>query len=137
VTTASAVRSDEEFLAAFEDLTLPKEEFSHRQHVRLAWVCLRRNDFDEAARRVVEGIQRFAAHHGATGLYHETITQAWLRLVVDGRRRAPGAASFEAFLAANPQLDGKGALDPYYAPDTLMSDTARARFVAPDRAPLP
>lgn len=137
MTAAQAARTDEEFLAAFEDLTLPKEEFSHRQHVRLAWICLGRDRFDEASRRVVQGIQRFAAHHGATGLYHETITQAWLRLVADGRRRQPGAASFEAFLAANPQLSGKGALEPYYEPATLMSDEARARFVAPDRAPLP
>ena len=137
MTTAQLVRTDEEFLAAFEDLSLPKEEFSHRQHVRLAWVCLGRHEFADAARRVVEGIQRFAAHHGATGLYHETITQAWLRLIADGRRRGPGAPTFDAFLEVNPQLHGKGALDPYYAPETLMSDAARSHFVAPDRAPLP
>ena len=136
-TTAQSVRSDEEFLAAFEDLTLPKEDFSHGQHVRLAWVCLGRHAFVDASRRVVDGIKRFAAHHGAHGLYHETITQAWLRLIADGRRRAPDAGSFEAFLDANPQLRGKGALEPYYEPATLMSDAARAAFVPPDRAPLP
>jgi hypothetical protein len=129
--------SDEQFLRAFEDGTLPKEEFSHGQHVRLAWLYLGRHDFADAARRVVDGIRRFAALHGATGLYHETITQAWLRLIAAGRRRTPEAVSFAGFLEANPQLKTKGALDPYYEPATLGSDEARASFVPPDRSPLP
>jgi hypothetical protein len=129
--------SDEQFLAEFEAGTLPKEDFSHRQHVRLAWLYLGRHEFPDASRRVVEGIKGFAARHGATGLYHETITHAWLRLIADGRRRAPAADTFVGFLDANPQLAGKGALDPYYDPATLKSDRARASFIAPDRSPLP
>lgn len=129
--------SDEQFLAAFEAGTLPKEEFPHRQHVRLAWLYLGRHEFADASRRVVDGIKRFAALHGAHGLYHETITQTWLRLIADGRRRTPAAGSFAAFLEANPHLAGKGALDPYYDPATIQSDRARTSFVPPDRAPLP
>ncbi|HET9315404.1 MAG TPA: hypothetical protein VFQ51_07420 [Vicinamibacteria bacterium] len=130
--------SDDEFLAAFEACTLPKEEFSHRQHVRLAWLYLGRNEFVDASRLVADGIKRFAARYGVTGLYHETITQAWLRLIADGRKRTlVGADTFAGFMEANPTLSTKGALDPYYAPETLKTDEARARFVAPDRAPLP
>jgi hypothetical protein len=136
VTTTEAVLDDAQFLAAFEDGTLPKEDFPHRAHVRLAWLYLGRYGFEDASRRVVDGIRRFAALHGATGLYHETITRAWLRLIADGRRRTP-ADSFAGFLAVNPQLAVKGALDPYYSRDTLLSDAARATFVAPDRSPLP
>lgn len=136
MSTLTTVRSDAEFLAAFEDCTLPKEDFPHREHVRLAWLYLGRHGFDEASRRVVDGIQRFAAHHGATGLYHETVTRAWLRLIAAARRTTP-AGSFAAFLAASPQLTVKGALDPYYDPATLASDAARADFVPPDRGPLP
>jgi hypothetical protein len=129
--------SDEQFLTEFEAGTLPKEEFSHRQHVRLAWLYLGRHGLADASRLVADGIKRFAALHGATGLYHETITQAWLRLIADGRRRAPDASTFAAFLEANPQFAAKGALDPYYEPATLLSDEARSSFVRPDRAPLP
>jgi len=129
--------SDEQFAAAFEACTLRKEDFPHREHVRLAWLYLGRHDFAEASRRVVDGIKRFAAHHDVPGLYHETITQAWLRLIAEGRRRAAHAETFEAFLLANPQLAAKGALDPYYDPTTLRSDAARASFVPPDRKPLP
>jgi hypothetical protein len=129
--------SDEQFLAAFEACTLPKEDFPHREHVRLAWLYLGRHDFADASRRVVDGIKRFAARHDVPGLYHETITRAWLRLIADARRRVPGAGSFAAFLEANPQLAAKGALDAYYDPETLKSGEARASYVAPDRAPLP
>ena len=129
--------SDEQFLAAFEATTLPKEDFPHREHVRLAWLYLGRHEFADASQRVVDGIKRFAARHDVPGLYHETITRAWLRLIEAGRCAAPAAASFQAFLEANPQLATKGALDPYYDPATLQSAEARAVFAPPDRAPLP
>lgn len=129
--------SDEQFLAEFEACTLSKEAFSHRDHVRLAWLYLGRHAFADASQRVVEGIRRFAAHHDVPGLYHETITRAWLRLIDAGRRATPDAASFAAFLEANPQFATKGALEPYYDPATLQSPRARAAFVDPDRAPLP
>ena len=129
--------SDEQFLEAFEACTLPKEDFPHREHVRLAWLYLGRHEFADASRRVVDGIKRFAVHHDVPGLYHETITRAWLTLIADGRRRAPDASTFADFIDANPGLAAKGALDPYYDPATLQSDASRATFVAPDRAPLP
>jgi hypothetical protein len=129
--------SDDEFLTQFEAGTLPKAEFSHRQHVRLAWLYLGRHEFADASARVVEGIKVFAALHGVTGLYHETITRAWLRLIADGRKRTPDAPTFAGFMEANPALATKGALHPYYDPETLKTDDARARFVLPDRAPLP
>jgi hypothetical protein len=128
---------DDSFLQAFEACTLPKDRFSHRDHVRLAWLCLGRQPFEEAARRVSDGIRRFAAFHGLTGLYHETITRAWLHVIAAARREPPPAATFAAFLEAHPGLGAKGALDPYYSPGTLLSEAARSRFVPPDRAPLP
>lgn len=125
--------NDDAFLAAFEDGTLPKEDFTHAAHVRLAWVCLRRDGFAEGSARVIAGIRAFAALHGATGLYHETVTRAWLALVAAAD---DGAPTFEQFLERSPQLRGR-ALDRHYAPETLATDDARARFVPPDREPLP
>jgi hypothetical protein len=126
--------TDETFLQAFEAGTLPKEDFSHAAHVRLAWICLRRDGFEEGSVRVVAGIQAFARRHGATGLYHETVTRAWLALVAAAGVEEP--PSFDAFLAAHPELRGR-VLDRHYAPETLASGAARARFVPPDREPLP
>lgn len=125
--------SDDEFLRAFEDGTLPKDAFTHAAHVRLAWACLRRDGFAAGSERVVRGIRAFAALHGATGLYHETVTRAWLALVAAADAGEP---SFEEFLAAHPELRGR-ALERHYAPETLAAPEARARFVPPDREPLP
>ena len=127
--------TDGEFLEAFDDGTLPRDDFTHGAHVRLAWICLRRLGFEEGSRRVVAGIRAFAALHGATGLYHETVTRAWLALIAAADTAE--AASFDAFLAAHPGLFVRGVLERHYDPRTLASEEARARFMAPDREPLP
>ncbi len=40
--------TDAEFVAAFESCALPAQAFRHRDHVRLAWLYLRRVPYDEA-----------------------------------------------------------------------------------------
>jgi hypothetical protein len=128
---------DAAFLAAFEDGTLPKEQFPHREHLRVAWLYLSAHGFVDGSLRVAAGIRHFAAVHDVPGLYHETVTRAWLRVVEHARAQGPPAASFAAFLAANPQLAVRGVLERYYEPATLQSAEARAAFVPPDREPLP
>ena|SRR5438445_6803077 len=73
--------NDSEFVRAVERCEFPKESFHHRDHIRLAWIYLRQCDRGEAERRMADTIRRFAAHHGVTDKYHETITLAWMRLV--------------------------------------------------------
>jgi hypothetical protein len=126
--------TDDAFLEAFETGILPKEDFPHGAHLRLAWICLRRDGFVRGSVRVIAGIQAFARLHGATGLYHETVTRAWLALIAGAGVEQP--ATFDAFLAGHPELRGR-ALDRHYSPETLASDAARVRFVPPDREPLP
>lgn len=127
--------TDDAFLEAFEACTLPPGSFHHSDHVRLAWLYLTRHPFTEAFSMFVEGLKRFAAANGAAGLYHETITCAYLFLI---RERIEGAApgTWEAFLAANGDLLRwkPSVLDDYYHPATLASDRARRIFVLPDRA---
>jgi hypothetical protein len=126
--------TDDLFLEAFETGALSKEDFTHAAHVRLAWICLRRDGFLCGSTRVIAGIQAFARLHGADGLYHETVTRAWLTLIAAADTAQ--APTFEAFLAAHPELRGR-VLDRHYDPHTLASAAARARFMAPDREPLP
>jgi hypothetical protein len=123
-----------DFLDRFEAAAIPKEEFDHRAHVRVAWLYLRRYGLEEAGDRMAAGIRRFAAAHGATGKYHETITQAWVRLVAAsiGDQR-----EFADFVAANPELLDKELPNAYYSAERLWSDEARRAFVEPDRRPLP
>src|SRR5689334_9714287 len=122
--------SDDEFAAAVEQGETPNEGFRHRDHLRLAWIYLRRYR-GEAGARIAQTIRRFAARHGKPDLYHETVTQAWLRLVAAAARD-----SFEETLHAHPSLLDKHLLEIYYSPELLASTDAKFQFLAPDRKPL-
>ena len=124
--------TDSEFMGSFEDGTLPGSVFHHQDHVRLAWLYLARYPALEALARFAEGLKRFAAAQGHAGLYHETITWAYLFLIQE-RRAATGAETWEEFAARNPDLLGwnPSVLDRYYDRETLFSDRARQVFVMP------
>jgi hypothetical protein len=124
--------NDTEFIQRFEGCTLSTDAFHHRDHVRLAWLYLRRYPALEALTRFAEGLKRFAAAHGHDGLYHETITWAYLFLI---RERMADDESWEDFTAKNPDLLAwnPSILDYYYEQNTLLSDRARRIFVLPDR----
>lgn len=121
--------TDEEFLKAFNNTTL--EPFHHRDHLRVTFLYLAQ--FGEAGtrERLGQAILRYAAARNGAAKYHETITQAWIRLVA-----LAAAPSFEGMLAAYPQLLDKNLLKHYYSSDVLMSEEARERWVEPDLEPL-
>src|ERR1043165_6844264 len=41
--------TDDDFVRAFESYELPPDSFRHKQHLRLAWLYLRRLPYDAAA----------------------------------------------------------------------------------------
>jgi hypothetical protein len=129
--------SDAEFLAALEKATYPPEQFSHRAHLRLGWLCLREDGFEVGLSRLRATIQRYATSVGAAGKYHETITRVWAEHVQAALELTPRHGSFEAFLAAHPGLLNSGLLERHYRKETLASAEAKGGWVPPDREPLP
>ena len=125
--------SDDEFLARFEAYAL--DEFTHRDHLRVAFVYSRRGGVD-AAIRGARRIRGFAAAAGATRKYHDTLTVGWARVVAHLAGRHP-TLSFASFLDAHPELQRRDLLLAHYSKPLLLSDAARARFVEPDLVPLP
>lgn len=127
--------ADEDLLRRFEDATLPAASFHHREHVRVAWLYLRQEEPVAALSRFSEGLKRFAAAKGATGLYHETITWAYLLLIRERMEREGAGATWGEFAERNPDLLRwkPSILDRYYRPETLGSELARRAFVMPDR----
>jgi len=126
--------NDEEFLAALQNGQLQPEQFSHAAHIRAAYCYLRRNDFLEACIAMRNSLQSFAERIGKPGLYHETITIAFMSLVAERIARQAVADSAE-FLTLYPELQDKALLHRYYAPGVLDSELARRHFVlggAPD-----
>lgn len=118
-------------LDAFEACTIPNGEFHHADHIRVAWLYLRERPLLEAIERFTAGLRRFAAHHGVPGLYHETISWAYLLLI---HERMNGEDSFDEFRSKHPDLFRwkPSVLDRYYKPETLASERARRVFVFPD-----
>ena len=129
--------TDAEFVRAFEACQLSNESFHHRDHIRLAWIYLQRYPELEARALMAGAIRKFAAHHGKSDKYHETVTVAWLRLVADGIARMPPGSSFEQLTAAGPELLDKRTIEKFYSPATLASESARTWWVEPDLQPLP
>jgi hypothetical protein len=125
---------DRAFVAAFRDTTLPASAFHHRDHVRMAWLYVRECGPVDAAPRFVADLQAFARAKGVPGLYHATITMAYIALIAE-RQHAQPAATWEAFAASHPDLLTwkPGVLDRYYSSERLWSDAARAQFLLPDR----
>jgi hypothetical protein len=125
--------TDADFVRSFEECSLPNSTFHHRDHVRLAWIFLRDLPVLEALARFTSGLKRFAAFNGHPGLYHETITWAFLFLIHERMADAGAGETWEAFAARNPDLLTwkPSVLDRYYDPETLRSERARRLFVLP------
>ena len=127
--------TDPDFLAAFEDGSLPEDLFHHRDHVHAAWLLLREETPAAALGRFAAALKRFAAAKGKTQLYHETITWAYLLLINERMERLGRDRVWEEFAASNPDLLTwrPSVLERYYTSEALGSDLARRVFLLPDR----
>ena len=132
---------DSALIKQFEDTTLPMELWDHRQHVKTAYLYLLRHPFDEAIDKMRSGLQAYNAVHGVpdeiTRGYHETLTQAWMRLVHVTLQLYGRCDTADVFVDANSQLLSKRALLLFYSRDRILSAEAKRDFIPPDLAPLP
>ena len=124
--------TDDELVHGFETATMVPGTFHHTEHVRVAWLYFQRYEAAPALERFVTHIRGLVTAFGAADKYHETITWAYLLLI---RERLQAGESWEQFAAREGDLlDSKGAiLRRYYSPQLLGSESAKARFMLPDR----
>lgn len=126
---------DDELIEGFENCTLSGANFHHRDHVKVAWLYLRRNSVLETLDRFSAGLKRFATANGKPNLYHETITWAYVFLIHERMQRPGGEKSWQEFVDKNADLfDWKdNILKAYYRDETLTSEMARRMFILPDK----
>lgn len=133
--------NDEEFPQKFEAADLTEAAWHHREHLRVAYLYLRRFPFDEAMEKARAGIQAVnAAQNIPESIdrgYHETMTLGWMRLVQCALAEFGPEESADAFLDKHSHLLARRALLFFYSHEQLMSAEAKARFIEPDLAPLP
>ncbi|PLX36862.1 MAG: hypothetical protein C0606_13760 [Hyphomicrobiales bacterium] len=125
---------DADFLLALGNATLPAAEFSHRAHIRAGYLVLREEEsFGLALDRIARMIRAFAAANNADGLYHETITVAFMSLIAAAMaENDPG--SWPDFADAHPELFKAGLLEHLYGEEALKSERARQVFLLPGAA---
>ncbi len=125
---------------AFTTSTLPEKDWTHRGHLRVAWMYSGRHALDEAHVLMRVGIIRLNASHGlvetAARGYHETITRVWL-VLVRALMREHLVPTSGAFVDAGGEWLGREALLRHYSRERITSVASRARFVDPDLEPLP
>jgi hypothetical protein len=126
--------SDEEFIARFEESTLPAEQFHHADHVKVVWLYLKHYSALQTLEKFCDGLKRFAAANGKARLYHETISWAYVFLIHERMQRI-GAGSWQEFTEANADLFDwrNNVLKSLYRDETLRSEFARRVFVMPDK----
>jgi len=135
---------DEELLAAFETCRLPLEDFTHRTHVKVAFLYLRQYPFAQALDKIRAGIQAYGramkVPEGPTMGYNETTTHAFVHLVaaiMQAYGKEFPVQDAEHFCETHPHLMHKHALRFFYTPERRMLPQAKNEFVSPDLAPLP
>lgn len=135
---------DAEFLRHFEDRTLPFAEWTHRAHVKVAYLYLRRHPFPGALHRMRAGIKAYNAANnvpeGPTSGYNETTTVAFMHLVAATLAAYEGAmptTDADNFCDTHPQLMTRNVLRLFYSPARRTHPNAKTMFVEPDLAPLP
>jgi hypothetical protein len=131
-------KNDREFRAAFEAGAFAPADFSHRAHVRLAYVYLAESDVNLALERMRGALLTFLCHHGIpASKYHATLTRAWILAVDHFMHRSPVASSADDFIELNPLLLDTRIMLTHYSADLLFSDQARVEFVEPNLDPIP
>lgn len=128
---------DRAFLRRFGAGEMPKQEFHHAEHVRLAWLLLAEAPLLQALLRFRALLKTFAARHGADGLYNETITCFYMLLIREHMDRLPPDHGWVEFQAAHPALFGypKALLERYYPGAGAFSAEAKVRFLLPQAVP--
>jgi hypothetical protein len=132
-----AKMTDAEILTMVDRLErclLGKEEFHHRDHLGVAVVYLYSADLETAMDRMRASLKRFGAHHGVSGLYHETLTRFWLRQVE--KRLDRGLCLRDSVRSIQEQLSDKNIAFEYYSRERINSQEAKEEWIEPDLRPL-
>jgi hypothetical protein len=126
--------NDRDFLHHFEYGTL--HEFSHRAHIRMAWLYLRMHEREEALQKIRAGLRHLTEAHDHSRKYHETLTVFWTKQIGLAMEQTPEIEDFEALIAQHPHLLNGKLAEAYYSRERLFSDEARQGWIEPDLRPM-
>jgi len=131
--------NDKDFTNQVESCGFPVAEFSHRAHLRLAYVYLVENDIETSVELIRNALTRLLIHAGIepSAKYHQTLTEAWVLAVHHFMNHTDRSTSADDFIDQHPEMLDSKIMMTHYSEEVLFSDEARQKFVQPDRDPIP
>ncbi|MBE1283601.1 MAG: hypothetical protein GJ676_09855 [Rhodobacteraceae bacterium] len=112
------------------DGTLDAADFTHKDHIGVAFEALKQHDFFTALGHVSRGIETAALRAGATDKFNATITLAYMSEIAE-QMEFVTYVDADALMDANPQLIKGGPLK-RYSPGRATSKLARRTALLPD-----
>ena len=124
--------ADAQFVADFQNCTLPPALFSHEAHLRLAWLMIEKHG-DEADTIVSRMITNYVNHLGAVDKYHHTLTVAAVKIVAHFKAKSD-TTNFQDFILQNPRLKThfKELIHSHYSSAILKSAQSKTTYLRPD-----
>ncbi|MGI9239270.1 MAG: hypothetical protein ACR2RV_00625 [Verrucomicrobiales bacterium] len=134
----SASNEDLKFKGLVESCELPISEFSHRAHLRLAYVYLSEHDTESAIELMRNSLGRLIHHNGVPpSKFHETLTRAWILAVDHFMNQVVSSNSADELIDRHSELLDTEIMMTHYSAEVLFSEKARGEFVQPDLDPIP
>jgi hypothetical protein len=121
---------------SFENATITREEWKHREHLVVALYYVTHHDVATAIEQMRSGILNLLANGFKLDLskempYHETITLFWTKAIAEFHAAQNGKLIGEMVDEMVGRFDKDYPLR-FYSRELLFSDTARAEYVEPD-----
>jgi hypothetical protein len=137
--------TDEELIRRFEAQAIPRPEWTHRSHVKTAFLYLRALPYEQALQKIRTGIQKLnkannVPEGGPDMGYNETTTVAFARLIaatISAYGTVFPVTTADEFCEKHPHLLSPHILRLFYSPQRRMDPAGKHGFVEPDLAPLP
>lgn len=131
--TQSDPSDDREFITAVAECTLEPSLFTHRAHLRLAFIHLKLNDLDQASDLTCSAIRNFDRKFGDGSKYHHTLTMASVRVVDHFIKKCPNC-DFDTLLSKYPGLlqNFRDLIDQHYSKTVWNNSHAKEFFAEPD-----
>ena len=136
--------NDQELYERFCDCTLPPEEWTHRGHVKVAYLHLCKFPFDEALVVLRDRIKLYNASRnvpeGPLQGYNETTTHAFLHIIkatINAYGEKLPTHDADSFCDTHTHLLNKHLLRVFYSPEKRLHPDAKSKFIEPDLTSLP
>jgi len=136
--------NDQKLYERFCDCTLPPEEWTHRGHVKVAYLHLSKFPFDEAMEKLRVRIKKYNASRnvpeGPLEGYNETTTYAFphiMKATINAYGEKLPTVDADSFCDTHTHLLNKHLLRIFYSPEKRLHPDAKSKFVEPDLTPFP